>query len=300
MLRSVNRCIHSDRPVQLTLMAFPFKVPNRAKVGSRRLPDLAELAALVRFHALNSKVKSIYPPGLEIHIIHDGSYIAGVFGVAIEEVRRYEEYFGRLVRALGADRFLRLHDLERLWASCADLARSRPTRHDTTRVAWTVKREWTNRFCKTLGMMNLRNLPMEEVCRLLDCASVGYLPPEYGELEQSVRAAMLRYWECDSILHTRDPRPVCFPDAVHVTTQCRPGRLAIWLVNRGNSLLPWHGVGVIRRKGEWSVALARDVVRNSSYQPVFLEGEDTPFFYREVSDDARKSRSVSRHCSAND
>jgi pyoverdine/dityrosine biosynthesis protein Dit1 len=83
-------------------MAFPFKVPNPAKVGPRRMPDLAELAAIVRLYNLNTKVKSIYPPGMEIHIIHDGSYIADVFGVALEEVRSYEKYFARLVQATGA------------------------------------------------------------------------------------------------------------------------------------------------------------------------------------------------------
>jgi hypothetical protein len=59
--------------------------------------------------------------------------------------------------------------------------------------------------------------------------------------------------------------------------------LAIWLVIRGNSLLPWHGVGVIQQSGKWGVALARDVLSNASYQPVFLGTEDVPFFYRQVA-----------------
>lgn len=97
-----------------------------------------------------------------------------------------------------------------------------------------------------------------------------------------MRVAMLRYFLRDRLLHAFDPRPKCFPDAIHATTQCRPRRLAIWMVDRGRSLLPWHGVGAIDRTGRWRVALAREVLRNPSYRPVFLEGEDTPFFYREV------------------
>jgi hypothetical protein len=285
LLRTIERCVQADRPVQLTLMAFPFKVPNAAKVGPRRMPDLGELAALVRLHGLNAKAKAVYPPGLEIHLIHDGSYIADVFGVAPEEVRCYESYFARLVRAFGADPFLRLHDLQVLWDVCADDPRQRSARLREETLDWRPRygngQEWKDRFSKTLGMMNLRNLPTEEVCRLLDHASSGQLPPEYRDLEQSVHVAMWRYHERDSLLHACDPRPVCFPDAIHVTTQCRPRRLAIWMVNRGNSLLPWHGVGVIERSGKWSVALAREALSNPSYQPVFLEGEDTPFFYRQ-------------------
>jgi Pyoverdine/dityrosine biosynthesis protein len=286
LARSIQRCVRADRPVQLTLMAFPFKVPNPAKVGSRQMPDLAELAALVRLYRLNSKVKSIYPPGLEIHIIHDGSFIADLFGVRLEEVRSYERYFARLVRALGANTFLRQHDFQDL----VDAGNCDPGRQASppceAALEWRRSPpgwpEWTDWFRKTLGMINLRGLPRDEVCRLLDHASGGHLSSEYRDLERSVNAAMLRYYERDSWLHACDPRSVCFPDAIHVTTQCRPRRLAIWLVNRGQSLLPWHGVGVIDRSGKWKVALARTVLQDRSYKPVCLEGEDTPFFYREV------------------
>jgi hypothetical protein len=277
-------------------MAFPFKVPNAAKVGLRRMPDLAELAALVRLHNLNAKVKSVYPPGLEIHIIHDGSYIADVFGVTLEEVRSYERYFAHLVRAIDAGAFLHLHDLHALWDVCTSVLQQRATRpHEATLERRLNRQEWTKRFSKTFGMLNLRSLPIGEVCRLLDYASSGHLPPAYGDLEQSVNVAMQRYYERDSLLHDCDPRPVCFPDAIHVSTQCRSRRLAIWLVSRGNSLLPWHGVGVIQHTGKWSVALARDVLANPSYQPVFLGTEDVPFLYRQVAD-VQMSRSQYAKC----
>jgi L-tyrosine isonitrile synthase len=286
LARSIKRCVLADRPVQLTLMAFPFKVPNPAKVGPRRMPDLAELAALVRLYRLNSKVKSFYPHGLEIHIIHDGSYIADVFGVTLEEVRSYERYFSRLVRALEADSFLQLHDFQDLADVCICDPGRQASQLREAALEWRCScpngPEWTDWFRKTLGMINLRSLPIDEVCRLLDHSSGGHLSSEYRDLERSVSAAMLRYYERDSWLHACDPRSVCFPDAIHVTTQCRPRRLAVWMVNRGQSLLPWHGVGVIDRDGKWKVALARTVIRDPSYEPVCLEGEDTPFFYREV------------------
>jgi L-tyrosine isonitrile synthase len=285
LLGPIERCVRAGKPVQLTLMAFPFKVPNPAKTGRRQMPDLAELAALARLCRLNARAKSLYPPGLEIHVIHDGSYIADVFGVALDEVRAYERYFTRLVRASGADSFLHQHDFEDLLQACPG-GRSGQSSHLRHLVLeWRrgsrSSPEWAGRFSKTLGMINLRNLPVDEVCRLLDYAPCGHLPPEYRDLERSVQAAMLRYYVRDSLLHSRDPRSLCFPDAIHATAQCRPRRLAIWLVNRGNSLLPWHGIGVIDRCGKWKVAMAQTVLRNSSYAPVVLEGEDTPFCYRQ-------------------
>lgn len=286
LLRTIDRRVRGDKPVQLTLMAFPFKVPNPAKVGPRRLPDLAELAALVRLRHLHLKTKSIYPPGLEIHIIHDGSYIAAVFGVTLEEVCGYESYFSRLVDVLGGERFIHLHDLKAL----SHAAGFKNPREQAARLRESIRRwrcnahkseEWTERFSKTLGMINLRSLSIRDVSHLLDHARSGRLPPAYCDLERRVRVAMLRYYLRDSLLHAIDPRPACFPDAIHVTTQCRPCRLAIWMINRGRSLLPWHGVGVIDRAGKWGVSQAREVVSNPSYRPVFLHGEDTPFCYRE-------------------
>jgi len=285
LLRPIDRCVKAGKPVQLTLMAFPFKTPNPAKVGCRQLPDLAELAALTRLHQLNVKVKSIYPPGLEIHIIHDGSYIASVFRVPLEEVRSYESYFAGLVQALDTPGFIHLHDFELLQSACIGDARAPEALLETAALHWWRRsrhtEEWKDRFSKTLGMMNLRSLPLQEVARLLECGASGCLPAEYRDLERQVHAAMLRYYARDSLLHARDPRPLHFPDAIHATTQCRPRRLAIWMVNRGQSLLPWHGVGVINRRVKWGVALAREVLSDPTYHPVFLDGEDTPFFYQQ-------------------
>jgi hypothetical protein len=282
LLRAIDRCVRADKPVQLTLMAFPFKVPNPAKVGPRRMPDLAEFAALVRLQQLH--VKANYPPGLEIHVIHDGSYIATVFGVTLEEVRGYERYFSRLVDALSPERFIHVHDFQVLSrAGIGNLGRQavhlrKSIRH--WRRSAHESEELSDGFSKTLGMINLRSLPVREVCRLLDHAESGQLPPKYCDIERKVRVAMSRYYLRDCLLHALDPRPVCFPDAIHATTQCRPGRLAIWMVSRGRSLLPWHGVGVISSTGKCGVALAHEVLWNPSYRPAFLDGEDTPFFYR--------------------
>src|SRR5208282_4058246 len=173
MLGAIDRRVRADKPVQLTLIAFPFKVPNPAKVGPRRMPDLAELAALVQLYKLHQNAKAIYPPGLEIRIIHDGAYIADVFGVTQEEVCAYETYFSRLVEALGAKSFIRIHDIQALshTAGFSNLGQHAARLRSSIR-SWQCKAqksdEWRERFCKTLGMINLRHLPAREVGCLLD------------------------------------------------------------------------------------------------------------------------------------
>ncbi|MEX2546835.1 MAG: hypothetical protein WD830_03495 [Chloroflexota bacterium] len=91
---------------------------------------------------------------------------------------------------------------------------------------------------------------------------------------------MIEYRVFDLLVHELDPRPRHFPDAIHATTQERPGRLAIWLVRRGRGHLPWHGVGVVEDDDKIRVAPLSAVMAQGGYAPVSLPGEGTPFFYR--------------------
>jgi Pyoverdine/dityrosine biosynthesis protein len=287
LLATLMRCVRVGKPIQLTLMAFPFKVPNPAKVGLRRIPDLAEFAAILRLCRLNSMVKAIYEPGLEVQIIHDGSYLADTFGITLDEVHEYEAYFRVLVRTAGADDFICCHDfLSLIGGYASKVKRELEDLRMATLEWWQANRntaEWADLFSKTLGMMNLRELPAHVAAGLMAEARQGRLPARYEELERQVCGAMLQYHLRDVILHRFDPRPEYFPDAIHATTQVRPGRLALWLIERGRSLLPWHGIGVIDIRGQARVTSAERVANNVGYHPVFMDGEQTPFFYVETT-----------------
>ncbi|HYL28796.1 MAG TPA: L-tyrosine/L-tryptophan isonitrile synthase family protein, partial [Gemmatimonadales bacterium] len=177
LLTTLRRCTRAGTPVQLTLMAFPFKVPNPAKVGSRTLPDLAELTAIRWCQALGARIAEIYSPGLRLEIIHDGALIADVFGVALAEVRAYEEYFGRLVQAAGAEGTIRCHDFDMLQRRTG-LDPSPALDHLRGEAAhwWRFSRGtpgWRACFSKTLGMLQLREVSPEAAGRLLHAAANG-------------------------------------------------------------------------------------------------------------------------------
>ena len=285
ILAVLRASIARSQPVQLTLMAFPFKVPNPLKVGTRRLPDVAELASVLKLRRLSKEIKAVYAPGLEIHLIHDGAYIADVFGVSLGEVRRYEAYFSALIRAVGANAFIHTYDFIELLNQCGcDLGWAMQSAWQITREWWRRHRytpEWNDCFAKTLGMLNLRGWPTAVLGEVMSQARSGRLDPKHCTLQRSVRRAMLAYHARDTLLHMFDPRPSCFPNGIHATTRERPQRLALWLVRRGNSLLPWHGVGVLDRGGV-SVRLARDVMDDPAFRPVYLKSESTPFLYQRV------------------
>ena len=157
-------------PIQLTLLAFPFKVPNPAKVGDRRLPDFAESAAIEHLRTLRDAISEVYPPGLNVHILHDGSLIADVFGTDLQEVTRYQDYFVALVTKARASTFIRCHDFEALQRhSQIDFCSSIERLRLEAKRWWQERRgtiEWQRSFRKTLGMINLREF-LHPLFRLL-------------------------------------------------------------------------------------------------------------------------------------
>ena len=287
MLSALRRRTKHGFPIQLTVLAFPFKVPNPAKVGARKLPDFAELAAIRHLSAVGEAVQTVYPPGLEFHILHDGSIIADVFGIELQEVHEYEAYFAKLVAMSQASNFIRCHDFSLLQRrSGLDPFNSIQPLQSAAKRWWHEHRgttEWRLSFRKTLGMINLREFPAAFITCLMNHASLGQLPPGCEGLERRVHEAMVQYYVKDAIIHQFDPRPYCFPDAIHATTQDRRGRLSIWMVRRGQSLLPWHGVGCSDDHGRARVAHAVHIQDRPNYDPAFIDGEDTPFIYRKLT-----------------
>ena len=284
IMSALQRCIGRGSPIQITVLAFPFKVPNPAKVGARTLPDFAELAAIHQCLKLRAAIQCVYSPGLSYHILHDGPLIADTFGVEIDEVRQYQTYFSKLAEKV-APGFIRCYDFEVLQQQSAlDPSEAiEELRFIAKRWFWERHgtAEWKAAFCKTLGMINLREIPVKQVADLLRHATVGRLPFGWEHIEQRVHSAMTQYHVADAIIHQFDPRSSCFPDAIHATTQERPGRLALWTVRRGQSLLPWHGVGCLDERGRARVLHAIQVRERGNYHPVFVQGETTPFVYRE-------------------
>lgn len=279
--------VRRGEPVQLTLIGFPFKVPNSVKVGQRTLPDLAEVAALKALCTLQRAIQRVHPPGIEIVIIHDGTYIAEAFEVQLEEAQAYANYFGRLVRTTGTDRFIRCEHLAELMRAYRSKTGAPMTLTGDLAALEIepVPDEYAATLRKTLGMLNVRFLPTSSLLTAgqaaVDCDPES-LTGLAAILHKRARRAMRRYSVLNLLLHRFDPRPHAFPQAIHATSRVQSGRLALWLVNRGKSVLPWHGVGVLREGEQADVRYAIDIDDSDAYEPVFFQGESTPFLYAHV------------------
>jgi hypothetical protein len=284
LLHTLRRHTALGRPVELTVMAFPFKAPNPLKVGARRLPDLAEYAAINRLDQLRQAVRAVYEPGLRLHVILDGAELAPIVGIATDEAHAYAHYLRGLMRDGGVADFVETHDFTALleegpWDITAERRRlNRVARRQHDALAGSAA--WIGDFRRMLGMINLRHMPVDKVSHVVAQARHGRLAPEHAELEARVHAAMVEYRTFDLLIHELDPRARHFPLAIHATTQERPGRLALWIVQRGRSHLPWHGVGAVDERGKVRIGPWSEFAAAGGYEPVCLTGEETPFLYR--------------------
>ena len=273
-------------PIQLTLVGFPFKVPNPLKVGPRTLPDLAELAAIKKLRDLRQEVQAVYPPGIQLVVIQDGGYIGHALGVPAPESHQYGSYLRWLIRITGTDSFIDCVDLVDLlkdhWGGTAPVAAPDESERQWLEAEASRRPDPALAFKKTLGMVNVRSLPntiLDEVFSKLTLSDPLPAHPFATLLHGRVCIAMERYLAADGKLHRFDPRYTAFPEAIHATTRSQPGRLALWLVERGKGILPWHGVGVLRGDGRATVSYGSNILAKGVYRAVYLKGETTPFCY---------------------
>ncbi|WP_239062089.1 isocyanide synthase family protein [Streptomyces sp. SID13031] len=111
--RDLGATVARGEPLRLNLLLFAVKhCGNRLKAAGP-LPDLAELAMLVRIVELAATLRAVYPPGVQdFHLINDGehyrSHPGAPFGDGLRTLRRYAD-------AVGADfvRFGHIDDLAR-------------------------------------------------------------------------------------------------------------------------------------------------------------------------------------------
>lgn len=122
--RDMRAFLQSERPVQVVLQGFPVKQAHSGLKAHGFLPDLAELAAIVRLRELQQAVRALYEPGLRITVITDGRHFrprhAELTGAYQRKLREY-------LRLVGDDA-IEFHDIDELAA--ARLGVGTRERHD--------------------------------------------------------------------------------------------------------------------------------------------------------------------------
>ncbi len=111
-LESFSYFISQKKPVQLSILGFPFKMPIPLKTD-RTTPDMGEVLMINKLYNIAKNISYIYKPGARITI-----FTEGVFGrynhIPEKEYKRYFRALRKINRSLGFDKYIKLVELEEM------------------------------------------------------------------------------------------------------------------------------------------------------------------------------------------
>ncbi|MEV0391338.1 L-tyrosine/L-tryptophan isonitrile synthase family protein [Nonomuraea sp. NPDC050643] len=123
--RDMMPAIRRGEPIRMVLPAFPVKQADSGLKAFGTLPDLAELALLVRLLELGTALAGVYPPGARITLLTDGNHFRvrprALTGAYLRRIAGY-------LRLIGGEPIMELEDVDLAAARLlgADAVRARP------------------------------------------------------------------------------------------------------------------------------------------------------------------------------
>jgi hypothetical protein len=101
--------VRDGAPIPVTLLGFPIKQAQSGLKAFGLLPDLAELAGLVRLRELHRAVQGVYPPGLRIQLLTDGQHFRPRPTAA---AAAYQRKLAEYLRLVGLDGVVTARDID--------------------------------------------------------------------------------------------------------------------------------------------------------------------------------------------
>ena len=85
----LNFFVKQSLPILMLLPGFPFKSPNTKEKASGSLPDYGELSSIKHLESMCIEMEAIYPQGVQLTILSDGTTFNDIIGVSDEQRATY-------------------------------------------------------------------------------------------------------------------------------------------------------------------------------------------------------------------
>jgi pyoverdine/dityrosine biosynthesis protein len=291
-------------PLQFVLPAFPFKDQNPFRTAAPAdHVDAGEVALLIRLHLLALAVWRVYPYGAEWLILSDGVAYAPIFGVPLQEARRYQMKLREYRTRLNLSKTVHLVDLADATQRLGELGSNGHSEGLTfaaivedidykLRTLTRIDRNTRARFDVLRRGMKW-NVETRTLLDHYDPAAVWAAvthagrPPTRGRTQEVFdivhdRAERAAYQYAAFSLAARHVRlfEVLFPGTIRGTVNPKPNQIAI---PRLGSVYPWNGTatltsGTVGPRSIESAPLYR-ILSRGAVRPRYGLGGRGPFFY---------------------
>ena len=260
-LAKLTEAILADRPVEMVLSFFGYKVQNPlktfAETGSE--VDISEMASLLRFYEISQAIREMYPPGAVIHIACDGKKYAYAFGYGEDQAAGYHQNLHALCSALGIQDSVRLLDETSFYPPDH---RERTTKHlDRVKEGFLQGDAAITSFVTKLRASICLSIPVDtsdigvEEVRLafsvLTDAELGAASPRAFEIRrhfvQESLNCTLRYIAVYDAIKEAGAINHIAPAALRATVHPKSGQIGLYAVNNAtNDVFPHHGQGIMQ------------------------------------------------------
>ncbi len=292
-IKQFNYFITKKRPIQMTILGFPFKMPIPLKTD-RTLPDMGELLSLKRLYDITLSIKTVYPPGAIITIVTEGVF--GKFNhISKIEYDNYALFLNKMIKEFGFESYLKivaLEDMEKL---------SKNFKKQFAEKVNTLESQYKNNNSELLKkyngakesiyrIVNTKRLKIP-IKTLMNVYNEDILEKNLSRKEQVIRKTIEKELHSMLIsylayLMVRDDLNFIermVPHAITLSVSPKPNRLGIIPVASHCIRLPYHGVPIYHPgENKFTIEYLIDIVRSaSSFRKIYWENdkERKPFFY---------------------
>ena len=279
--------IDKNEAIKFMLPAFPFKIRNPLK-SSRMDADLAEIASFCKFNEIHLQIQKVYAPGAQFYIFHDGHLYYRHFLHTKEDADRYFNSLKNFVRELHLENVIIFKDAFEELEKFDDFQKVYDEARAEMQNLWNAEKE-TNQKILTIRKSSDDNINLsdidENILYNIATKSDNELTEETKKVKEEIlKRADLCAFEYMTVQHALEKLKFfdrSVPNGVRMTVHPKEGQIGIFLVKKTTFLLPWMGVGVMKKNGEVSVRYEHEVKHSPQFVPVFVGTDKFPFYYEE-------------------
>lgn len=285
----IKEFINEGKPIQCTLLGFPFKVEVPLKTN-RMLPDMGEVLVLNKLFFLTQCIASVYEPGAVIMLFTEEAFAPGV-NVNITNAGKYAQFVKKMVEKLGYKKNIIVRHLSEV-EKFKEFKMVYKKNQDLVRKAVQSKKGVLyEKYCKSspvifriISTKNLNKSDLLAVYNSKDMVDLSNAQKSiYKRISKSLPTTTIDYL---AYIKTKDDLNFLvkkFGLQLPLSVSPKPGRLGLLPISEDIHILPYHGVPVRDSKsGKWDIRYLCEVEYDSKkYKKVYLKGDPdkTPFYY---------------------
>lgn len=278
-----------NMPVSFNIMSFAYKMPNIFKT-KRVLPDLGELIMLQRLDNLCKEVQKVYDPGATVAVITES--IMGLYNsYSRQQMDTYEKSIRDWSNILELRNitFFSLWDIQEFLNT--EIKNAIEKGHEEVKIEVVVNQEMFEKSqqIKNIMISSVSNIDFNgdenALLRIYRKEPESKTERDFRQiLEKRAEEYTYNYM---AILALKDEigfTERIAPDSIPLTVSSKSTKIAVQLINKNCSKLPYHAVPIIS-DNEVNLEYLVDVIsQRATYRQVFLQDDldSEPFYFEKI------------------